>query len=368
MRVVLTHAPGTDVHELRQAVLGAGLDCAADDCVAWDDLSARLAQRDADLVIFKTGNNADGGWHAMQEAQTLTRAALVAVGPISNQEVIQSARRAGASDYVDDANVRVGLDTVMDRLTAARQAPRRGKVIAVFAPTAGSGGTTVSANLAGALARKHPNEVALVELAREFGDLALLLNIEPQYTLEHVCQRWRNLDRGSLASSFTQHPGGFHVLFNGVDQAENRFLDVAAARRIAVLTRTAFKYSVLALDSRLSPLELEAMRLSDEIALVVRPDVPAVRRAQWALAAAVEQGIPHGRFKLVLNRWGQRGQLSLKQIQSSLNLKALQFIPNDPKKVNKAANHGQLLHEVSSLGTISRRFAALASSLNGVLP
>ena len=88
-------------------------------------------------------------------------------------------------------------------------APRpRGTVISVFAPIPGSGGTTVASNLAGAFAAAHPKEAALIEVARDFGDLALLLNLTPNYTSRDACMRWQSLDRMSLANGFAEHPSG----------------------------------------------------------------------------------------------------------------------------------------------------------------
>ena len=42
-----------------------------------------------------------------------------------------------------------------------------------------------------------------------------------------------------------------------------------------------------------------------------------------------------------------------------------QLIPDDPARVNNAANQGVLLQEVSGRAKISRRIAQLADSLNG---
>ena len=67
----------------------------------------------------------------------------------------------------------------------------------------------------------------------------------------------------------------------------------------------------------------------------------------------------------VIGRWGQSGQLKLKEIEDHLELGHVQLIPDDPKRVNTAANRGELLQQLSRGVGISRRFAALAAKLNG---
>jgi pilus assembly protein CpaE len=366
MRVVVGHRPSADSVETRQVMLGSGLDCGPEDCVPWEQLSVRLGRGDADLVVVEVEAAAEPAWQALQDAGQLTAAPLMVIGPPGIADVANRARRLGAISYIDRSQIRASLDSAVEQwLARGPTRGRRGKVIAVFAPTPGSGGTTVAANLAGALIQKRAGDVALVELEAEFGDLALLLNVEPRHTAEEICRRWASLDKTCLRGSLTDHASGLKVLVNAPDHSGNRHLDADAARRIAILARMSMGYTVLALDSRLSQVEVEAMRLSDAVVFVVRPDVPAVKRAQHAWRYLVEAGILRERLCLVVNRYGQSGQLALNQIEAALGCRAGQLIPDDPRSVNRAANYGQLLHEQSKLKKISRRFAALAQTLNG---
>lgn len=338
----------------------------ADDAVPWPGLAVRLSQGDADLVVVEARDDAALDWSAIREATGLTSAPVVAVGPVGQGELAWKARQAGVAEFLDEANFRPALDAVLDRLARAGAIMRRrGIVISVLAPTPGSGGSTVAANLAGALAAKSPGEAALVELTHGLGELALLLNVEPKHTIADVCRRWQKLDTNSLGNSFFEHPSGLRLLAGSMKPKLNGDLTAESVRRIAVLARIIFRYTVLALDTHMEAAELEAMRLSDAVVLVVRPDVPAVRRAQWALERAVQEGVPVERIHLVVNRWGQGGQLKMKQVEESLGLKVARAIPDDPRRVNKAANRGILLRELAPYARISRGFRNLAISLNG---
>ncbi len=367
MRAVLGYAPGSDARQLRQVLLGAGLKCLPEDCVVRGELAARLARSDTELVVVETGEGMD--WRGLEEAIQLTKAPVLAIGPTGAEGLAKRAREAGALDYLNEAGLRDTLDAVLDRIMKTDESTesgrKRGTVISVFAPTPGSGGSTVAANLAGALSKEHPQEVALVELAREYGDLAALLNLDSPQTVREVCQRWETLDTTSLAHCFAEHPSGLRVLIGPEEQPEGRFLHPESVRRLAVLSRIVFGHTVFALESRLSPEAVEVMRLSDAVVLVVRADVPAVRRARWALDCAVSKGVPHERFHLVVNRWGQGGQLKLKQVEESLGLKVCQQIQDDPTRVNKAANRGILLRELAPRRSICREFKRLAWALNG---
>ena len=366
MRVIVGHSPRLPNAEWRQILLGSGLDCTADDCVSWEQLPVRLGRGDADLVLVEVAEAAEAAWRALEEAGDLTAAPRMAVGVGGNVELANRARRLGAVEWLDQADLRHSLDEALEHgLARGQLRGKRGVVISVFAPTPGSGGTTVAANVAGALAQKHPKDVALVELATDFGDLAVLLNAEPRHTAEDLCRRWATLDKTCLRASLAEHESGLRLLVNAVERSGNAYLDVNACRRLAILLRMTVGYTVLALDSRLSDVELEAMRLSDRIVLVIRPDVPAVKRAQRALQQLLTEGLVRDRICVVVNRYGQSGQLPLAEIEAALGCRATHLIPEDPRNVNRAANFGQLLFRQSRLRKIGRRFAALAQALNG---
>jgi len=366
MHAVIAHAPNLDVQDVRRALHGSGADCGKDDCVAWNDLTVRLARGNTDLIVVRVDANHETNWKAITEARVITSASLIAIGPADNATEAERARQAGAVAYVNEADMNKGLDAVLDRMDTSGSIPRRrGVVISVFAPTPGSGGSTVASNLAGTLAQQYPDDVALIELTRHVGDLALLLDVTPVHTTADACQRSHQLDTVSLRNIMVEHSSGVRLLAAGMEAAPAEHLTVEAIQRLAVLTRVAFGASVFALDSRLVDEEIEAMRLSDSVALVIRPDVPSVRRAQWAVEQAVQRGVPRERFRLVINRWGQRGQLSRNDVEETIGLQATQLIPDDPARVNRATNRGQLLLEVARHAGINRRFATLAKALNG---
>jgi pilus assembly protein CpaE len=365
MRVVVAHTPGSNIREIRGALAGAGLDCTAEDCVVWDDLAVRLEQVQPDLLVIKTAQVTSADWNALEDATARTKATIIAVGPLRNENREQEARQAGAVEYIDQDNLREGLDKALDRMVSKGIfAQSRGQMISVWAPTPGSGGTTIAANLAAALARKHADDVSLIELVHDSGDLALMLGIEPSYTVADACLRMDSLDPTSLNHGFVSHPRGFRVLAGSVEPAPEKLLTAESVRRVTVLARVMFGNTVLALDHRRSAATLEAMRLSDQIALVVRPDVVSLRRARAALTAALDAGIPQHCFQLVVNRWGQGGQLNLRQVEETVGLQHSVLLPDDSTLANRAINGGQLLGELASRAKLTRRIAELAKKLS----
>ncbi len=361
MRVVIGHSAKSNLRSLRQAVLGAGANCGAEDCVSFAALAARISQERPDVVVIDAETADDADWTAVAQLTQSSQAPTVAVGR-KTAELVQKARQAGVAQFVGGDSIARQLPGILDQLCGGRG---RGRVIVSFAPKEGSGGSTVAVHVAGAMAGQYPGQVALVELVREGGDVALLTGVKPVHTAEEACQRWQSLDVSSLPAVFTAQPTGLHVLANGNQTGANEHLSADAVRRLAVVCRAVYPYTVFAISSTLRDEEMELMHLADIVLLVVRPDVPSARQAHTALEKLATNSLPPERIRLVLNRYGQRGQLSQKKVETLLKLKALACIPDDPGRVNKAKNEGLLLPQVSRLCTITRRFAGLAKALNG---
>lgn len=360
MRAIIGYGAGVDSQGVRQTVLGAGLDCGAEDAVPVAELEARLGQSNADLVVAALGSQPENDLRALERIADVSKAPIVAVGPMGDASLVMRAMRAGALQFLDAADLRRELDAILEKLIASRALPNeRGMVVSVFAPTPGSGGTTVAANLAAALTRQHGKNVGLIELACQHSDLALLLDFKPECTLSDVCQQWQKLDKVGLSRSMYEHKSGMCVLANK-DLLETELPERDAVRRLAVLARALYRATVLELDRTLDENQLEAMKISDRVLLVVRPDVPCVRRAQQALHGATQAGVSKNRFGLVINRWGIPGRLRQAKIEDALGLKTLQLIPDDPKRATTAANQGVLLVDASRMAAVSRAFVELA--------
>jgi len=360
MRVVIAHGGVCDIRKFRRLVLGAGLDCGPGDCVPWDKLPAQLASQDAELVVVKTETQPPIDWNAVADARALSMAPFLAVGPAGNTELAKQADALGFYGYLDEANLRQDLDSALERLAVQRGWQHRGRVTSVVAPVSGSGGTTISANLAGVLAKQSDGDVGLIELTEDAGTLALLLDLQTDYTLADLCDRWERLDRTNFPLAFVSYKPKLKILPRDTRQSSLTALSRDVAARVGVISRTVFRHTILKLDSRFHETAAEAMRLSDRILLILRPDVPGLRKVRLYLDEIERHGVPPERVSLVANRWGQAEQLGRRQVESALGRQVSAWLPDCTKLCNRAANQGELLVDLAGGGRIAKLLADCA--------
>jgi pilus assembly protein CpaE len=368
MRVVLAHESPESLEAVRHVLLGLGLECSAGDCVLFGNLPVRLAQGMPDLVLVRTGTGQDAALEAIQHAVGLASAPVLVLGPVTDAQHILQCTRSGAREYLDEDHLAEDLEAALEKLQIAAGISGPGAVVSVVSVTPGSGVTTVASNLAFAWAQAHPDQVGLVELGHEPPDLACNLDLKPPYSAAEVCEHWQRLDLTLLRKALVQHPDGVWLLGHKPETLSVGPADPRAVRRLVVLLRALMARSVLDLGHLLGEEHYEAMRLSDQVAVVVRLDAPALRQARRLLQELADRGIPREAVQLVANRYGQAGQIGWRKAEEVLGASFAEYIPEDSGKLNRSLFQGRPVVRFSPGAGISRRLSRLAKRLAGARP
>jgi pilus assembly protein CpaE len=364
MRVVIARQSGELRDQLRQAVLGLGLECKASDCVAYDEMVDRLGKGPVGLVLVGLGSDPDNGLRAVALAAAATSATVLAVSVANDSALAAQALRHGARALLREDEIREELLAALRTLhSAGVAAPRWGKVLAVTGAQGGLGVTTVATNLAFALAERYTNKVVLAEFGDGVPQLALNLDLNPPHGLDALASALDRLDGSMLRQALVPHPAGLSVLANQPEVLDRMPLLPVAVRNILILLRGMFDYTVLDLGHVLDPACQEALTLADKVAVVLRLDVPTLRLSRQFLRQLGDLGIARDKIEIVVNRFGQRQQFPWRKAQQSLGVSVAEWIPDDPARINKAVNHGRPLVLVARGAPITRRFATLAHHL-----
>jgi pilus assembly protein CpaE len=294
--------------------------------------------------------------------QEVSHAVIFAVGSMAQPQVIVSAMRAGAREYMERPTTTNDLLEAFIRLTTAqrkvdREGPR-GKVFTVVNAKGGSGATTTAVNLALALQSAHGG-TALVDIA-PLGHAALHMNLKPQFTVTDAVRNLHRLDSSLLESFMTRHSDGLQLLA-GVNTPAVVEPATAEFARLFDLLVGHFRYVVVDASSRVDPTTRLVCNLSETVLLVAHADVASL----WS-AARIQQylGETGGRerVRLVLNRFRKIAGFTEADAEAAAGVKLLWKIPNHYFVVSAAIDRGvPLMHQ--SYSEIAKSFAGLAAVL-----
>lgn len=263
---------------------------------------------------------------------------MFVVGPTTDARMAIRALREGADEFLDQADIAGELTSALDRIKAESGAT--GRLISILSPSGGGGASTIAANLAVTLAQKHAS-CGLLDLKLLAGDLASFLDLKPNYSIADLCQYAERLDRSLLEGALLKHASGVQLL-----PAPNKRTDLArvtpeGVTRVLAVSRLIFPYVVADVDRSFAAEQAVVLTASDLVVLVMRLDFTSLRNVRRTLEYFEEIGVPKDKVRVVANRFGQYSELPTAKVEEALSLKIANFLPEDPKTVNRATNHGQ---------------------------
>ena len=279
--------------------------------------------------------------------QELQRRGDICRGQHVPAQVIVSAMRAGAREFIERPTTTTDLLEAFVRLTTAqrkvdREGPR-GKVFTVVNAKGGSGATTTAVNLALALHSAHGN-VALVDIA-PLGHAALHMNLKPQFTVTDAIRNLHRLDSSLLESFMTRHSDGMQLLA-GVNTPAVVEPATAEFARLFDLLVGHFRYVVVDASSRVDATTRLVCNLSETVLLVAHADVASLWSATRIQQYLGETG-GRERVRLVLNRFRKIAGFTEADAEAAAGAKLLWKIPNQYFAVSAAIDRGVPLMQQS---------------------
>jgi pilus assembly protein CpaE len=271
------------------------------------------------------------------------------VGMVSqfDREVFRRTVLAGARDVIlrnsspsdlHDSLVQAHNADVL-RIAASNHDPTAptGSVIALFGVKGGVGKTTLATNLAVALAQETSASVALVDLDVPFGDVAVMLDLEPDKDIFDALDESVLEDLERLQKTLVHTTHGVHVLSSPLAPDDAGTLDSRGVGRL--LSRLAALHQFVLVDTPVGLTELTAAALdASELALLVTtPEVPALRRTHACLRLLQGLEFPTNKLQLVLNREASRTRVNASEAGDVLGHPIAWRVSNDFAAMQSAA-------------------------------
>ncbi len=331
---------------------------------ATDPTVRKLKELDPDVVICDVpSTNAALAVKAIELLHLeIPRTAIVAIGEMSQPQVIVQAMRAGGREFLErPASINSLLDAFLRLSTMQRKTRKlgeRGKIIAVVNAKGGSGATTIAVNTALSLQSAHGSTV-LVDLA-SLGHAALHLNAKPAFTLTDALQNLNRLDASLLDSFITRHSSGLALLAGLQEPGTGEGFGPELARLFDVVVG-AYRFVVVDVSSRLDQSTRLVCELADHVLLITHLDVPSLWSANKIRDFVMQTGGSE-KIRIVVNRYKRIAGLDDTDVEAATHSKILWKIPNHFPAVANSIERGVPVAHVNHTD-IARSFGGLVALL-----
>lgn len=236
-------------------------------------------------------------------------------------------------------------------------------VVGVYSPKGGTGGTCLSLNLVGSLARRYPGQVLLLDLDVPYTHSALLAGLVPTGSLARAGAAPPEAFEDVLLSSVLYHPGGPMILAGALrpEEADEVTPDLVT-RAIGVLRKT-FRYIVVDLGVAINDCTLALLDLTQHVVLVAAPELSAVKSAGDAIDILMQLGTPYDRLTVVLNSRSPKPTVNRTAVERILRRRVDVEVGFDGTRPDQAAVSGEILSLTNPRSEIARGAETLADLL-----
>jgi pilus assembly protein CpaE len=214
-------------------------------------------------------------------------------------------------------------------------APKR---ITIFGTKGGVGKSFLAVNLAVGLMAADKKRVSIIDTNYQFGDIALMLDLQPKYSIYDIMPVLEQLDPKVLESFLTTHSSGIKVLPAPLDISKSTGINTDATMKILDNLSRISDYVIIDTSSYFSDDILNIFRDTDYLCIITSKDTPSIKNLKIALQLLDQLKFPRENIWIVLNRADSKVGITLEEIEETIQRKIDVAIPSDrivPITVNK---------------------------------
>ena len=242
-------------------------------------------------------------------------------------------------------------------------------VTAVFSPKGGVGRTTVSVNLAVAAAQSG-KKVALVDASFQFGDVGVLLNLNPRN--KSVADLAGELQAGevydTLDGFMVTHSSGVRVLLAPPVPEQAELIGPQTVHKVIQALRGEYELVVVDCPSSFNESTLAVLDEADLILTLLTLEITSVKNMRLFLEVCEQLGYGPEKIRLVLNRADSTLGIRVADVEHSIGRKVDHTIVSDGRSVVYALNRGVPFFLSNREAQVSQDVQRLAMAVMGPPP
>jgi len=297
-----------------------------------------------DLFIVDLDTNVDQALALIEKICSHEAAATVMATSVrSDAGLLIRSMQAGAREFLPEPLMAKTLTDAVARALARREKSQElapaGKLLMFVGAKGGSGVTTLATNFSIALTKQDSGKVAIVDMDLQLGEVALGLNLTPQFSVLDAFRNEERLDSDFLASLLIRHTSGLTLLAS--PEQYTAFNPLASGvKKLFSLLRRQFAFVVVDAGTASGHAEETLLDLADTVYLVTEASIPSLRNARRLLSYMADRDRnPH--VEVIINRFhGKESGIDENNTTKALGRPVDWNIPNDYSSVRTAENTG----------------------------
>ena len=293
---------------------------------------------------------------------------VLALSDNPSVDLIIEIMRAGAKEFVPIPIIKSEFFESVNKLLSEFNETKKTnncKIISVFSNKGGIGKTSLATNLALELAKITKENIALIDLNFQMGDITTFLDLKPSFNISYMLENLDKINETFLLSTLERYKKtSLYVL---ADPPYFKQADNIQPRQITKLFNTlkeTFSYIIVDAETSFEGKNIAALDNSDLVLLVSVANLPALRNTQRCLELFEKLGYDKEKVKIIINRYMENDEIKEADIEKVLSKKIYWKIPNNYFAIMTAINKGIPVSEINDSTNIARSYKDLAQYIS----
>ena len=341
------------------------------------EASALVEEVTPDIVLIGIQEPIDRAIQTLRAVREVApQATIVAYTNLNDLSILRQVMQVGVRDLLprplQQRDVLVALagpeDTEGDPdhptpLTQATSAAA-GVVLTVFGAKGGIGKTTLSTNLAAVIAQRTHMGVLLIDMDTRFGDVAIMMDVEPKYTVADLAARVDTLDRATFREALIRHQSGAYLLAAPRHPSEWGTITAEQMKALIAMGSRLFDYVILDTPGTFNDIVATAIEAASRVLVLTSLEMASIKDTAFLLDMLEADGFEPDRLHVTLNHVNRVNTITAADIPRIVHHEIFWELPYD-EEVLRAGQTGVPVVMAKPKAPASREIAALAQGILG---
>ena len=240
-----------------------------------------------------------------------------------------------------------------------------GHVFAFIGAKGGVGSSTICHNVAWTLSEVLKSNVTIADLDLAFGTTGLDFNQDPVQGIAEALAAPERLDDQLLDRLLTKCSEHLSIFAAPVVLDRDYDISPEACDAVIDVVRQNVPYVAIDLPHGWAPWSKRLLMQADEVIITAVPDLANLRNAKNIVDLLKTSRKNDGKPHLVLNMTGvpKRQEITQKEFEQALDIKAISVIEYDCEAFSQAANNGQMIEEMDPKAKAAEKFREIAMGM-----
>ena len=323
---------------------------------------------DKSVMLIDLSDNTSEKLEFMQKVSSQCKnCKIIALSDNPSVDLIIQIMRSGAKEFLPVPIIKNELYDVLTKIMTQLEEPKRNnkcKIISVFSNKGGIGKTSLATNLALELATITKENVALIDMNFQMGDITTFLDLKPSFNISYMLENIDKINETFLLSTLEKYKNtSLYIL---ADPPYFKQADTIQPKLIAKLFNTlkdTFSYIIVDAEASFSGKSIATLDNSDLILLVSVANLPALRNTQRCLELFEKLGYDREKTQIVINRYMENDEIKEDDVEKVLSKKIYWKIPNNYFAIMSAINKGVPVSTINSTTNVAQSYRALAKNI-----